>query len=97
MSPSDEVQLWCNRLYLDRTILYLESLGVKHEYSLKEKRCMEFNNNLEKLSKVTFEIGGFFHGFDVYEFEFNNNNNNKIIREVFKEKKLLLWRVKIVL
>lgn len=85
ISPSDDVQLWCNRLYLDRAILYLESLGTKYEYSPKEKRCIEFNENIEKLSKITFEIGGFFHGFDVYEFEFTDNTVHKKINEVFND------------
>lgn len=30
INPSDGVQLWCTRLYLDTAILYLESLGAKY-------------------------------------------------------------------
>ena len=87
VNPSDEVQLWCNRLYLDRAILYLESLGAKYEYTAKEKRCKEFDDNLEKLNKITFEIGGYFHGYDVSVFEFGYNNITKIIRKVFEFEK----------
>ena len=67
--PSEDVQISCNRLYLQRAIKALGDMGCPYKYSKTEMKSIELQNNLEYISKITFEIGGYFQGFTEYTIE----------------------------
>ena len=60
--PSDLVIYKCDRDFLDRVIIkYLEK-GGEYKYSKLELKDIDFNDNLEKISKIIFTNSGFFEG-----------------------------------
>ena len=54
--PSPDVQLSCNRDYLERAKMYLVELGSKYEPTPKELRSEEFNSHLCNVKKITLEF-----------------------------------------
>ena len=69
MHPSENVRVSCTREYLTRAIQALEEIGGTYQPSKAELKAKEFQDNLEYLSKITFEIGGFFDGITKYVIE----------------------------
>lgn len=67
--PSEDVQISCNRLYLQRAIKALDDMGCPYKYSKAEMKSIEWQNDLEHISKIIFEIGGYFQGFTEYMIE----------------------------
>ena len=57
--PSPDVQLSCNRDYLERAKMYLLELGSKYEPTPKELRAEEFNNHLCNVKRITLEFHGY--------------------------------------
>lgn len=72
--PSEDVQISCDRLYLQRAIKALEDMGYPYKYSKAELKSIKFQNDLEYTSKITFEIGGYFQGFTEYTIEIADNS-----------------------
>ncbi len=72
--PSEDVQISCNRLYLQRAIKALEDIGCPYKYSKAELKSIKFQNDLEYTSKITFEIGGYFQGFTEYKIEITDDS-----------------------
>ena len=68
--PSEDVQIKCTRDYIARAIQAYEELGGIYHPSELEKADMEFQRNIGNISKITFEIGGFFEGRTEYVIEF---------------------------
>ena len=64
MHPSEEVRIWCNRLYLDRAKQAFVEAGGTYVPSKAELKAEEFNANIPFISKVEFCIGGVFVGFE---------------------------------
>jgi hypothetical protein len=73
MHPSETVRVSCTREYLARAIQALEEIGGTYQLSKAELKAKEFQDNLEYLSKITFEIGGFFDGITRYVIEFQGD------------------------
>lgn len=73
MHPSESVRVSCTREYLTRAIQALEEVGGTYQPSKAELKAKEFQDNLEYLSKITFEIGGFFDGITRYVIEFQGD------------------------
>lgn len=73
MHPSESVRVSCTREYLIRAIQTLEEIGGTYQPSKAELKAKEFQDNLEYLSKITFEIGGFFDGITKYVIEFQGD------------------------
>lgn len=73
MHPSEGVRVSCTREYLTRAIQALEETGGTYQPSKAELKAKEFQDNLEYLSKITFEIGGFFDGITRYVIEFQGD------------------------
>ena len=73
MHPSESVRVSCTREYLTRAIQALEEAGGTYQPSKAELKAKEFQDNLEYLSKITFEIGGFFDGITRYVIEFQGD------------------------
>lgn len=67
--PSEDVQITCNRLYLQRAIKALGDMGCPYKYSKAELKSIELQNDLEHISKMIFEFGGYFQGFTEYTIE----------------------------
>ena len=68
--PSEDVQIKCTRDYIASAIQAYEELGGTYHPSDLEKADMEFQRNIGNISKITFEIGGFFEGRTEYVIEF---------------------------
>ena len=58
--PSEDVQLSCNREYLEEAIVALEACGEAYKPTVNEQKAIDFNNNISNISKIKFHIGGFF-------------------------------------
>lgn len=72
--PSEDVQISCKRLYLQRAIKALEDMGCPYKYSKAELKSIKFQNDLEYASKITFEIGGYFQGFTEYTIDITDDS-----------------------
>lgn len=72
--PSEDVQISCNRLYLQRAIKALDDIGCPYKYSKVELKSIELHNDLEHICKITFEIGGYFQGFTEYTIEMTDDS-----------------------
>lgn len=68
--PSEDVQIKCTRDYIARAIQAYEELGGTYHPSELEKADLEFQRNIGNISKITFEVGGFFEGRTEYVVEF---------------------------
>lgn len=71
--PSEDVRISCTREYLQRAIQAYKDLGGKYIPSKAEQKANDFQDNLEYISRITFEIGGFFEGMTKYTLEFQEN------------------------
>ena len=68
--PSEDVRIKCTRDYIARAIQAYEELGGTYKMSKLEKADLEFQRDIGNISKITFEIGGFFEGRREYVVEF---------------------------
>lgn len=68
--PSEDVQIKCTRDYIARAIQAYEELGGTYHPSELEKEDQKFQRNIGNISKINFEIGGFFGGRTEYVIEF---------------------------
>lgn len=66
MFPRPDTRLWCTRLYLDRAIQALKDMGVDYTPTKKEITIEQFENDLKHLYRFSFNIGGFFGGYQTY-------------------------------
>ena len=98
MHPSEDVRISCTREYLARAIQALEEIGGTYQPSKAELKAKKFQDNLEYLSKITFEIGGFFDGITKYVIEFQDNKAefiaskfDYILEEKPMDKEEVIW------
>ena len=98
MHPSENVRVSCTREYLTRAIQALEEAGGTYQPSKAELKAKEFQDNLEYLSKITFEIGGFFDGITKYVIEiqgdkagFISTKFDCILEEKPMDKEEVIW------
>lgn len=70
IDPSEDVQLWCTRMYLERAIQALEEVGGTYTPTKAELKSTAFDNNIDFIHKITFEIDGFCQGMNRYVFDF---------------------------
>ena len=68
MEPSLDVQLKCTREYLERAKTALVEAGGEYIPNQAEQRVIDFDNNIEFISKIRFDIGGFFTGNQIYTY-----------------------------
>ena len=66
MCPSECVQIFCTREYLDRAKQTLVELGVEYQPTKAELKANEFNKNIPYITNVILSIGGYFYGEDKY-------------------------------
>ena len=74
MDPSEDVRLWCTRMYLERAKQALVEAGGTYVPSKAELKAEEFNANIPFISKVEFSIGGFFDGFETRTYTIEGDN-----------------------
>lgn len=71
--PSEDVQLTCNRLYLERAKQALVEAGGTYALSTAEQKAMRFDANVPHIRKVVFSIGGYFSGFETKTYTINGD------------------------
>lgn len=75
MCPSHELQLQMNREYLQNAIMALISAGFEYQPSKSEEKSELFNERLDDLMQIEFNIGGFFEGHERYIIKFNKTDD----------------------
>jgi hypothetical protein len=75
MCPSHELQLQMNREYLQNAIMALISAGFEYQPSKSEEKSELFNERLDDLMQIEFNIGGFFEGHERYIIKFNETDD----------------------
>jgi len=66
MHPSEDVRLWCTRMYLERAKQALVEAGGIYTPSKAEMQVAEFEKSIPSICKVIFTIGGFFSGHETH-------------------------------
>ncbi len=74
MFPSESTRIYWTREYLNKAKEALVESGGSYKLSRSEIKGEKFNNNIPFISKVIFEIGGYFEGYYKYIVTFNENN-----------------------
>ena len=69
MCPSYSTQSYMNRLYLELARKEYAKYSNESTLTRKEKRGIDFNNKLNLLYKIEFQIGGFPSSWNTYIFE----------------------------
>lgn len=64
MCPSEQVRISCYRDYLERAKLAFIEAGGNYAPSASEKKAMEFDANIQFISKVVLHIGGQLTGYE---------------------------------
>lgn len=60
--PSESTRIYWTREYLNKAKEALVESGGSYKFSKSEIKAEKFNNNIPFISKVIFEIGGYFEG-----------------------------------
>ena len=74
MHPAYDVQISCNRMYLERAKQALAEVGGTYTPSQAELRAEKFNANLPYLFKVEFSINGYFYGYEDKTYTIDGDN-----------------------
>lgn len=64
--PTESVRIGCTRLYLERAKQALLEMGAAYAPSQAELKAHQFQENIDYIKKIKFEIGGFFGGYEIY-------------------------------
>ena len=72
--PSHDVQLQMNREYLQNAIMALINAGFEYQPSKAEEKSDLFNERLDDLMQIEFNVGGFFEGHERYIIKFNETD-----------------------
>ena len=64
--PTEDTQLWCTRLYLERVKKALREMGAEYKPTLQEKRATDFDENIESIQKVTLNICTYLERWRIY-------------------------------
>ena len=75
MCPSYDLQLQMNREYLQNAILALTTAGFEYKPSKAEIKSELFNERLEDLMQIEFNVGGFFTTHERYIIKFNETDD----------------------
>lgn len=68
MQPSEDVQIACNRLYLEKAKQALVDVGGTYIPSAFEQKVINFNANVPYVRKVVFSIGGLIGDYETKTF-----------------------------
>lgn len=64
--PSEDVRIWCTRLYLERARKALLQLGAVYEPSRAEVKAEAFQDSIGFIRQIRLAIGGYFEGYNCY-------------------------------
>lgn len=64
--PTEDVRIWCTRMYLERAKQALLEMGATYAPSQAELKAQQFQDNIDYIKKIRFEIGGYFGGYEFY-------------------------------
>ena len=64
--PTEDVRIWCTRMYLERAKQALLEMGATYAPSQAELIAQQFQENIDYIKKIRFEIGGYFGGYEFY-------------------------------
>jgi len=70
--PSEATRIHWTREYLERSKQAYAETGGTYALSKSEEKAADFDSNMEFISKITFNIGGFFGGYRSYVVELSD-------------------------
>lgn len=73
MCPSELTKFKCTRAYFERAKQALSDVGGEYKLSKPEISAQEFQENLDSVTKIVLEIGGFFQDNTIYKAEINED------------------------
>ena len=77
MHPSEDVRLWCTRMYLERAKEALVAIGGVYKPSKAELKAVAFDESIPAIRKIVFTIGGFFSGHETHTIILNDEHLHK--------------------
>lgn len=89
--PFEKVKISCNREYLERAKQALSEVGGTYKPSQAEFKVLDFQENIECISKITFSIGTYFYGSTEYVLEIDEDNvqfTSSKFGDILEEKQL---------
>lgn len=72
--PSEDVQLWCTREYLEEAKKALAEVGGEYKMSKSELKVQEFNDNIPYISEIEFSIGGYLTETQIYRADLSGDD-----------------------
>lgn len=85
IDPSEDVQLWCNREYLEEAKKALAEAGGEYKPTKAELKAQEFDENIPYIEKVEFCIGGFSVGFPTYTVDLTGEYAKGLVVPAFSD------------
>ncbi len=105
MHPSEDVRLWCTRMYLERAKQALVEAGGIYTPSKVEMQVAEFEKSIPAIYKVVFSIGGFFSGHKTHTITLDDKHLHmdgsipsslnppiSLLRQIIPWEKMSSWR-----
>ena len=86
--PSEDICIYWSREYLDIAKQAYVEAGGTYTLSKSEEKAADFNANMESISKITFNIGGYFGGYRNYIVELTDEF--KAYTKLWEDKEPLL-------
>lgn len=81
MYPTEDTRIWCTREYLQEAMRALEEINAPYIPNSRERRIIEFNENLNHIESIKFTIGGFFGGFTIINVSFAYTEVHYVVNE----------------
>ena len=88
MHPSEDTRLHWTREYLEKAKQAYGEAGGTYTLSKSEEKAADFDANMESISKITFNIGGYFSGYRNYIVELTDEF--KAYTKLWEDKEPLL-------
>lgn len=81
--PSEDVRLWCTRMYLERAKEALVEAGGVYKPSRAEMQVADFEDSISAICKVVFTIGGFFSGHETHTITLDDEHLHRDVEHSF--------------
>ena len=90
INPSEDTRIYWKREYLKKAKQAYAEAGGTYTLSKSEEKAADFDANIESISKITFNIGGYFGGYRNYIVELTDEF--KAYTKLWEDKEpLSLW------
>lgn len=83
MHPSEDVRLWCTRMYLQRAKETLVETGGVYKPSKTELQVADFEESIPDICKVVFTIGGIFNGHETHTITLDDEHLHRDVEHSF--------------